>query len=481
MKTTTFCGICSFLLMAISTLSCVEDGKFDVPNIRVEEPTIVVNSSISAIKSALQQEYNSNGNLIHTFYDHEHSPTYIQGYVVSTDATGNFYKKLIIQDEPENPTAGIELVINKNSLNEMYDIGRKVYIKLDGLSVSYDDGESMNSIDPTNEIPGKYIMGVLGAEGVDAIPSTSIEKHIFRSATVSPISPTPIRLNTLTEAHINTMIQLPSAQIALTDLTKTFAGEANDAYNGFRTIFECETKKTIQMQTSTFASFKSHVVPAGRGVLTAVLTKDYRSEFLVAILNTPSDMEFTNPDRCDPPVLDCGEGEVGGNVVLIDEDFEERMSATDLTNAGWTNVNVNGGTTLYTSRSYAGNRFVQISAYNSNESPLEVWLVTPEIDLDSTTDEALTFETNTGYDNGAALTTYVSSDFTGEVTTATWLRCDAHLSSGPSFGYNNFSSSGSIDISCLSGTIHIAFRYEGADGGVTTTFQVDNVKVTGKQ
>ena len=91
----------------------------------------------------------------------------------------------------------------------------------------------------------------------------------------------------------------------------------------------------------------------------------------------------------------------------------------------------------------------------------------------------LTFETNTGYDNGSALTTYVSSNFTGDVTTATWLKIDAALSSGPSGGYNSFSSSGSINISCLSSKVHVAFRYEGSDGGITTTFQIDNVKVTG--
>ena len=105
--------------------------------------------------------------------------------------------------------------------------------------------------------------------------------------------------------------------------------------------------------------------------------------------------------------------------------------------------------------------------------------MTPEIDLDGTTDEELTFETNTGYDNGNALSTYVSSDYNGDVTTATWLRIDAALSSGPSNGYNSFSSSGSINISCLTGKLHIAFKYEGADGGVTTTFQIDNVKITG--
>jgi len=233
------------------------------------------------------------------------------------------------------------------------------------------------------------------------------------------------------------------------------------------------------LQTSTFASFKSNVVPSGSGVFKAVLSKDYRSEFLVAIVNAPSDLDFTNTERCDPPVLECGENAVGGSVVLFEEDFENITSANDITDAGWTNVNVNGGSTLYSSRSFSGNRYVQISAFRSNETPLETWLVTPEIDLDGTTDEELTFETNTGYDNGNALSTYVSSDYNGDVTTATWLRIDAALSSGPSGGYNSFSSSGSINISCLTGKLHVAFKYEGADGGVTTTFQIDNVKVTG--
>ena len=479
MKTTKFYGIISFFLIAITIISCVEDGEFDVPNITVEEPNIIANSSISAIKSALQQEYNASGDLIYTFYDNENNPTYVEGYVVSTDAAGNFYKKIIIQDNAENATAGIEVILNKTSLNETYELGRKVYIKLDGLTVSYDDGESANYINPTNNIPGKYVLGVLSGDQVDDIPSTSVDKHIFRSATVSTIVPNSIELSAITGDHINTMIQLNSAQIEKTDLGKTFAGESNDEFDGFRTIFECGTEKTIPLQTSTFASFKSNVVPSGSGVFKAVLSKDYRSEFLVAIVNAPSDLNFTNTERCDPPVLECGENAVGGSVVLFEEDFENITSANDITDAGWTNVNVNGGSTLYSSRSFSGNRYVQISAFRSNETPLEAWLVTPEIDLDGTTDEELTFETNTGYDNGNALSTYVSSDYNGDVTTATWLRIDAALSSGPSGGYNSFSSSGSINISCLTGKLHVAFKYEGADGGVTTTFQIDNVKVTG--
>ena len=197
------------------------------------------------------------------------------------------------------------------------------------------------------------------------------------------------------------------------------------------------------------------------------------------MVNKPSDLNFTDENRCDPPVLDCGTGAVGGSTILLDEDFEGISSASALTAAGWTNVNVNGGSSLFAPRSFGGNAYVQISAFRSGESPLEAWLVSPEIDLDATTAEELTFQTNTGYDNGKAMSVYVSSDFTGDVSTATWLRVDAVLSEGPSSGYNSFLDSGSINMSCLSGKVHIGFKYEGADGGVTTTFQVDNVKVTG--
>ncbi|QNM85449.1 choice-of-anchor J domain-containing protein [Polaribacter pectinis] len=480
MKTNKIFGFLSFLMIAFSITSCVQDGDFTVPDVSVVEPNITANSSVLAIKTALQQEFNSSGDLVYTFFENEENPTYVEAYVVSSDATGNFYKKLMVQDKPENPTAGIEIIINQTSLSETFDIGRKIYIKLDGLSVSYDDGESANFISPTNGIPGKYVLGVLDGDQVDDIPSTSVAKHIFRSATVAEIVPTSIKLADITGEHISTMIQLPSAQMLKSDLTKTFAGESNDEFDGFRTVFECETEKTIQLQTSTFASFKSNLVPQGKGTFTAVLSKDFRSEFLVAIANKPSDLEFTDMDRCDPPVLDCGTGAVGGSVVLLEEDFENITTSGAITAAGWTNVNVNGGSTIYQSRSFSGNRYLQISAFRSGETPLEVWLVSPEIDLDATTDEELTFETNTGFDNGKALSTYVSSDFTGDVTTATWLRLDAVLSEGPSSGYGSFVSSGSINVSCLSGKLHVAFKYEGADNGVTTTFQVDNVKVTGK-
>jgi len=468
-----------FLSALLFSFSCVPDGTFEIPNTSTTEPNIEVNSSISKIKTALQQEFNSNNKVIYTFPIHENNPTYIQGFVVSSDATGNFYKKIILQDTSENPIAGIEILLNKPSLNTSYDIGRKLYIKLDGLSVSYDDGAS--SIDPTNLTPGKYVLGFLDGSRVQNIPSTAIKNHLIRSAVVEKIKPTIVNLSTITEQHLNTFIRLENAQFEKTQLQKSFSGEPNDEFDGFRYLFDCETENTIRLQTSTFASFKSTIIPNDKGGINAVLSKDYSSEFLVTIINSPSDISFYNNDRCDPVFLDCGISTGGDAIILLNEDFGNIKNNSALLAAGWSNINANGNRVLFKSKSSKGNRFMELSGYNSGENPLEVWLVSPTINLDASTNEKLSFETNTGYDNGKVMTVLVSSNFTGDQKSATWVQVDVALSEGPSSGYGSrFTKSGIVNIECLTGDFHVAFKYVGADGGVTTTFQIDNIKITGE-
>ena len=123
---------------------------------------------------------------------------------------------------------------------------------------------------------------------------------------------------------------------------------------------------------------------------------------------------------------------------------------------------------------------MQQSAYNSGENPLESWLVTPAINFDSSTNEELTFDANAGYVNGNALSIYASTDYAGDPSTATWaLINDFNLPTGPSGGYGNFATVGNVNVSCLDGDVYIGFKYTGADGGITSTFQIDNIKVSG--
>jgi hypothetical protein len=105
--------------------------------------------------------------------------------------------------------------------------------------------------------------------------------------------------------------------------------------------------------------------------------------------------------------------------------------------------------------------------------------VSPAVDLDATIGEELAFDVQSNFDNGTILSVFVSSDFTGDPTTATWQPLDASIPTGPSGGFGTFQSVGPINISCIEGTVNFAFFYEGSDPSATTRYHVDNIEVTG--
>ncbi len=99
------------LALLIGTLtSCVEDSAYDTPQINCQElsPTIVATGTIAQIKA-----------MYTTAMVKFETDIIIEGYVVSSDQSGNIYKILSIQDKPENPTAAgkANFSINKPSLS----------------------------------------------------------------------------------------------------------------------------------------------------------------------------------------------------------------------------------------------------------------------------------------------------------------------------------------------------------------------------
>lgn len=438
-------------VMSLVAVSCVKGDEYDVPPIGGEEPEVIVNSSISAVKEAWNQNKVSNGEDIYTF-EVSMNELYFEGYIVSSDLAGNFYKKLIIQDKVEEATHGIEVLVNKTSLFESYEVGRKVYVKLDGLSITYDDGEDN---DPDDGIPGRYILGYLSNGEVDDIPSFIYTDHIMRSLVIETIVPNVIEVRDFDEDNINTMIQIQGMQFELGELGKTYAGETSDEFDGMRILLSCADESTVTLQTSTYSDFKSYTVSEGQGAINAILGKNFTADFFVLIINDPTYLDFSNVDRCDPIILDCGIIPVGGTSVLFDETFDG-TSEGQLETAGWLNLNVNGGGEKFELKTSSGDGYMQASAYRSGEYPMESWLITPAIDLNTTTEEELTFETKAGYHNGDALKVYVSTDFSGDIDTATWILIQADLAEGPSNGYgSNYTASGAVNLSCLEGNAFV--------------------------
>ncbi|MHA7056882.1 DUF5689 domain-containing protein [Aquimarina sp. M1] len=455
------------LVLAVTVTACVQDDDFKTPALVIEEPTFSQDSQFLQVGNVLDnlaQAQNGDDEVTVTF---EVENQFLEGYVVSTDKAGNFFEELVIQDKPENPTAGIRILIDVNPLFTTYEFGRKVYIKLEGLSVGTENGV------PT--------LGVLATDEVDQIPSFSQEDIIIRSSEVATITPLEITFEDFSDELTNLFVKINNVQFNRNDVLSqnplTFAGEPSDDFDGERNLESCDSGATAILSTSTFADFKSLLLPTQQGSFEGVLTKNFFGDTFNLVLNDVTGLAFDNENRCDPNVFEC-DGTSGGANVLFEQDFTG-LSISDLENAGWLNVNTTGGSLEYVIGSFSGDQYAQISGFNSGENPFEVWLVTPEIDLTASTAEELSFDIQANFDNGNILTPFITDNFTGDITTTEWTQLDITIPTGPDDTFGSFEAVGPVNISCIEGNVRIAFRYAGADPGPTTRYHIDNIEISG--
>lgn len=457
MKTIQFNKLWTLLLALVVVTSCVKTDDFDMPNLNIEEPNINPDAivEISSVAGALAQSSES-------MYTYNDTDTYMVGYVISNDDGGNFFKQLILQDKPENPTVGIKVLLDESPLHITYEVGRRVYIKLDGLTV----GESN----------GVLALGVRGSVRPERIPYPSISKHVLRSAQVATIVPKPLTIEEFSNANTNLMIRLTDLQFSRSELNKTFASEPFDEFDGERQLVSCVTNANAVLNTSTFARFKGVRVPSGRGNMDAILVKSFNGADFRLYVNDPSTIYFESEDRCDP--FDC-DGPSGGPDTLISEGFENISNLNEL--SGWINVNTSGGNRIFVLGNFSGNNYAQISAFGSNEDVVEAWLVTPELDFDSFENHLLDLDIEAAHDNGKILTVLITENFTGDVTTTDWQELGVEVPTGPSSGFGGLQSVPSVNVSCFEGNVRIAFRYLGSANGPSTRYHIDNVRITGIQ
>lgn len=444
-------------------LGCIEPQEISVTDIAIAEPEISETSSITGVISAYKQSELAT----HTF--DKDDKTVISCYVISSDEAGNFYKTLVVQDLAENPSNGLEIKIDLRSYYTKYNFGRKLYINFAGLSMT--------------EVNGKFIVGYQVRDMLEAIPTALLDKFIVRSIETVEIVPQSIDLKDFSGNMINRFIELKDVQFLESDLGKSFASEAYDKFNGERIIEQCNTLAKTYLFTSTYSDFSSYLLPSETFHLLGILSSDYYSGSINLTLNSPEDLTLTNDQRCDPIRFECEDmAEEGGRKVIFYEDFESLKTTTDIGKIGWKNINVNFGNERFRKRSRNENSFVQVSAYDSNEYVMDVWLISPEIDLSGLKEAYFSFDTRATFEEGSVLTVWFSTDFIDDINESSWHQLRGDISIGSRDGSNAvFLNSGSIPIGCIQEKIHVGFRYLGADPGVSTTYDLDNVLVLGSE
>lgn len=363
---------------------------------------------------------------------------FVEGVVTLSPANGNITdRNIVMQDE----TGGIVVRFDENVGTQVNE-GDILRIALNGANLgSFADVKQISEVTYNGEIGGERIV-----------------TKVSENATL----PEPIKVSLediKSGDYQSVIVEIENVQFSTDDVNKDVSGT--------RTITDCDSKLSIFTREN--ASFANTKTPEGAGNIVGIASNYYADKQL--LLRNTDNFSAMNKERCAEPEP------------LFYENFEDISNTGQgvwINLDGWKNISESNGTEKWEARDFSNNSYASISAYQTGETSMTVWLITPEIDLDGSSDEILTFQSKDAWNNGDGLEVFISSNFSGNVSTASWTEIDAKLAEGTSTGFaQNFTDSGPIDLSSYSGKVRIAFKYTGGDPSLTTTYQIDEIKILG--
>ena len=271
------------LSLTVFLTSCVQDDEYSTPDLQGKCQTLTPTKTIAEVKKA----YENNSATIT-------EDIIIEGYVSSTDQSGNIYKTIYIQDDPTNPTQGFVLSVDAVSTYSSYPQGAKVYVKLKGLAMgTYGGVKQLGYMDN----------GTFGRIPEKMVP-TSILKSCTAKVTITPKVMTLADMKTANDQYIGCLVKVQNAEFDAKVLCSNFAP---DGYTVDRQINDPTTSATTRVvRNSNYASFANQKLPSGKGDFIGILSK-YNSTYQLFINNVSDVKGMTNFPRKDGIKADpCG-------------------------------------------------------------------------------------------------------------------------------------------------------------------------------
>lgn len=258
--------------------SCVNDDDYNLPNLECVETVLTKTMEPSEI----------NATSVVKLYDGAPNSV-IEAYVVSSDVAGNFFKTISLQTL--DGSFGFSVPTDVTTVFEAFEPGRKVLIELSNTKDSvYVDikhgslrvGQLFNANTPRQEV------GRLSVEKFKKVVHRSCvkvsEEDLVQKLTIA---------EAMTDAKINTLIELQNVQFNTNAIGKTYYDENNQIGGATNHYLVDQTGNGIIFRTSSFANYSSKIVPDGSGTVRGVLTK-FNSEYQF-IARSEDDVKLTSP------------------------------------------------------------------------------------------------------------------------------------------------------------------------------------------
>lgn len=273
------------LLAGGSVSSCQDD--FDAPGMNIPEATLQPNTTIADLKATYWDDADNYIKELPLTSDGQHMV--IGGRVISSDASGNIYKSLVIQDA----TGALAMSINANSLYNEYRIGQEIMIDLTDMYI------------------GKYsTLQQLGFPDYSAAygwQATFMPLEFFKQHAQLDGLPEPSKVDTLTISIGdlgNGTADLQKYQSQLVRFNNVYFEEGGQA--SFCSAHKVNTNRTLKdangnsiiVRTSGYANYWSLKLPAESGDVVGILST-YKSGSNIQwqlLMRSPDDLlNFGNP------------------------------------------------------------------------------------------------------------------------------------------------------------------------------------------
>lgn len=261
------------LLTALLFTGCVHDDKYNEPDTAAYQcGDLKATKTLAEVKAMTQ-------NTVITTDD------VIEGYVSSTDETGNIYKYIYIQDKPENPTQGLTVSVDAVSTYLHYPQGSKIYIKLKGLAVGQ---------------YGSFVqLGAMNGTAFGRIPEKQVAANLIKSCTTSakivPKVMTLKELGVANDQYVGVLVEIKNAEFAAKHLCMQYAPAGTSVDR--QLIDPTSSATTRVVRNSGFASFAGNNLPSGNGSFVGILSK-FNSTYQFYI-NRESDLKMDKFPRLD--------------------------------------------------------------------------------------------------------------------------------------------------------------------------------------
>lgn len=280
---------CNKLVLGMAVISsgialggCQND--VDAPKFVTPEATMQANTTISELKSdpaiwtEVENQDSNNGAVLCPYKDEAtQTPYIIKGRVISSDASGNVYKSLYIQDE----TGALTFSINQSDMNAAYHIGQEIVVNITGLYIGkYAGLKQVGWLSYYNSTPQVAFMGYelfKDHSELNGLPTSDMAYVNYGDPypanslyTVKTDIPTLNSMSGNTAAATEMMSQL----VELDNVHFEDAGDltfATEDESVSRNLLD-ENGNSIIVRTSGYSDFWNYPLPEGTGKVRGLLS-----------------------------------------------------------------------------------------------------------------------------------------------------------------------------------------------------------------